>query len=578
MWLRINKIQATMIHNRLYRWAFALVVTMAWMGAGATIPAGYYNSLDGKSGEALKDAIHELALRHTTLSYGSLWIYFAETDCQADDHSKVWDMYSNKTYYFRGGTSGVNGMHKEHSMPKSWWGGYDETQGYAGYTDLNHLYPSDGDANMAKSNYPLGEVSNAYFDNGVTRVGSPKSGQGGGSNSVFEPDDRYKGDFARTYFYMACAYQHYTWKYTYMLTNNSWKSFNEWSIDLLCRWARNDAVSDKEVDRNEAVQKHQNNRNPFIDFPELFEYIWGNRQGQVFYVSDAGVDTTTYTGNPELIAPVQGTVLDFGEVALGKSLDYTLYIKDYGLNNPLTLQLYRYDYEMFSIPVTTVSRTAANSAEGYPLHITYTPTAIGDHTARLLILDGGLTGSVGVELRARCVAVPTLNKLEALPATGINGNLYTANWRAASEEVDYYVITRTVYNKNSGETRTETFSTDDDNTTNYVFDDRHSGETHTYYVQSYRLGYLSEPSNVITIDMSGITGIEADKPLQILTMDGGFLIKCSEDVGQASIYNLAGQEVLHIDNLRDDMVITLPRGIYLLKTATSRTAWKIAVR
>ena len=567
-----------MIHNRLHRWVIALVALMAWMGAGATIPAGYYTSLDGKSGQALKDAIHELALRHTTLSYGSLWIYFAETDCQAEDHSKVWDMYSNKTYYFRGGTSGVYGMHKEHSMPKSWWGGYDETQGYAGYTDINHLYPSDGDANMAKSNYPLGEVSNPFFDNGATRVGSPKSGQGGGSNSVFEPDDRYKGDFARTYFYMACAYQHYTWRYTYMMTNNSWKSLNDWSIDLLCRWARNDAVSDKEVDRNEAVQKHQNNRNPFIDFPELFEYIWGNRQGQVFYVSDAGVDTTSYTGEPELVAPVQGTVLDFGEVALGKSLDYTLYIKGRGLNNPLTLQLYRYDYEMFSIPVTTVSRTAANSAEGYPLKITYTPTSIGDHTARLLILDGGLTGSVGVELRARCLAAPTLTQLEALPATNINGNNYVANWRAANEEVDYYVITRTIYNKDSGETRTETFSTDDGNTTSYIFNDRQTGETHTYYVQSYRLGYMSDPSNVITIDMSGITGIEADKPLQVLTMEGGILIKCSEDVGQASIYNLAGQEVLRIDNLKDDMVIELPRGIYLLKTATSRTAWKIAIR
>ena len=567
-----------MIHNRLHRWVIALVALMAWMGAGATIPAGYYTSLDGKSGQALKDAIHELALRHTTLSYGSLWIYFAETDCQAEDHSKVWDMYSNKTYYFRGGTSGVYGMHKEHSMPKSWWGGYDETQGYAGYTDINHLYPSDGDANMAKSNYPLGEVSNPFFDNGATRVGSPKSGQGGGSNSVFEPDDRYKGDFARTYFYMACAYQHYTWRYTYMMTNNSWKSLNDWSIDLLCRWARNDAVSDKEVDRNEAVQKHQNNRNPFIDFPELFEYIWGNRQGQVFYVSDAGVDTTSYTGEPELVAPVQGTVLDFGEVALGKSLDYTLYIKGRGLNNPLTLQLYRYDYEMFSIPVTTVSRTAANSAEGYPLKITYTPTSIGDHTARLLILDGGLTGSVGVELRARCLAAPTLTQLEALPATNVNGNDYVANWRAANEEVDYYVITRTIYNKDSSETRTETFSTDDGNTTSYIFNDRQTGETHTYYVQSYRLGYMSDPSNVITIDMSGITGIEADKPLQILTMEGGILIKCSEDVGQASIYNLAGQEVLRIDNLKDDMVIELPRGIYLLKTATSRTAWKIAIR
>ena len=337
------------------------MAALTCLGASAAIPDDYYSSLNGKSGQALKDAIHELAIRHTTLSYGSLWAYFAETDCRDDDNSKVWDMYSDKTYYFRGGTSGVYGMHKEHSLPKSWWGGYDETQGYAGYTDINHLYPSDGDANMAKSNHPLGEVSTASFDNGVTKVGSPKTGQGGGSNSVFEPDDRYKGDFARTYFYMACAYQNYTWKYTYMLTNNSWKSLNDWSIDLLCRWARNDAVSDKEVSRNDAVQKHQNNRNPFIDFPELFEYIWGNRQGEVFYVDDTNPQPV-YDGDPELITPTQGTVLDFGEVAIGKSLDYVLYIKGRGLNNPLSLQLYRYDYEMFNISVTTVSRTAANSA------------------------------------------------------------------------------------------------------------------------------------------------------------------------------------------------------------------------
>jgi len=471
-------------------------------------------------------------------------------------------------------------MHKEHSMPKSWWGGYDETQGYAGYTDINHLYPSDGDANMAKSNYPLGEVSNPYFDNGVTRVGSPKMGQGGGSNSVFEPDDRYKGDFARTYFYMACAYQHYSWKYTYMLNNSSWKGFNEWSIDLLCRWARNDAVSDKEVNRNDAVQKHQNNRNPFIDIPELFEYIWGNRQGQVFYLNDVdtSTDTTTYTGDPELIAPVQGTVLDFGEVALGKSLDYTVYIKGRGLTNPLSLQLYRYDYEMFSIPVTSVSRSVANSAEGYPLKITYTPTMTGEHTARLLILDGGLTGSIGVELRARCVPVPTLSRLEALDATGITSSGYVANWRAATEDVDYYIITRTVFNTSSNETRTETFTTDDNTTTSYPFEDRQPGETHTYYVQSYRLGYMSEPSNVVTIDASGITGIQADKPLQLLAKEGGILVKCCEDVGSATVYDMAGRVVTRIEHLKDDMIIELPRGIYLLKTSTSREAWKIAVR
>ena len=568
----------TMIHKRLHRMVIALALMCAWVSAGATIPPGYYDQLDGKSGQALKDAVHNLVKQHTTLSYGSLWLYFADTDCRPEDHNKVWDMYSDKTYYFRGGTSGVSGMHKEHSLPKSWWGGYDETQGYAGYTDINHLYPANGDANMAKSNYPLGEVSTASFNNGVTKVGTPKTGQGGGCPSVFEPDDRYKGDFARTYFYMACAYQDYTWRYTYMMTNNSWKTLNEWSIDLLCRWARNDAVSDKEVDRNDAVQRSQNNRNPFIDIPMLFEYIWGDRQGQVFYLSDAGADTTSYTGDPELIAPTQGTVLDFGEVAIGKTLEYTLYVKGRGLTNPLSLQLYLYDYEMFDIPVTTISRTMANSAEGYPLKVTYTPTAIGDHTARLLVSDGGLVGSVGVELRARCVEVPHLSRLTALPASDISESGYTANWQAASEQVDYYIITRTVYNKDSGESRTESFATDNGEETTFKFDDRHVNETHTYSVQSFRLGYLSEPSNVITLDVSGITGIEADKPLQVLVMDGGILIKCSEDVGPATVYDMSGRVVRHINNLKDDTVIELPRGIYLLKTTTNRSAWKVAVR
>ena len=271
-------------------------------------------------------------------------------------------------------------------------------------------------------------------------------------------------------------------------------------------------------------------------------------------------------------------MLDFGEVALGKSLEYIVFIKGRGLTNPLSVQLYRDDHEMFSIPVSVVSRTGANSAEGYPLHITYTPTRTGDHTARLVIFDGGLVGSVEVELRASCSPVPTLSRLTALDATGISDSIYVANWRAASEQVDYYVITRTIYNRHNGEMLTETFTTDDGLTTSYLFSDRYAGETHTYYVQSFRLGYLSEPSNVITLDASGITGINADKPLQVLAIDGGLLVKCSEHVGHASVYNLAGQEVWSTDDLNDNTVIQLPRGIYLLQTATSRTAWKVAVK
>jgi len=556
----------------------ALLLAGGALCAQATIPAGYYSSLNGKSGQALKNAIHDLALKHTVLTYSSLWGYFTSTDCRLDDPERVWDMYSNNTYYFRG-SSAAYGMNKEHSLPKSWWGGSTDPSQYPSYTDINHLYPADAEANSAKLHWPLGEVSTASFDNGVTRVGSPKTGQGGGAGSVFEPSDEYKGDFARTYFYMACAYQHYTWKYTFMLNNADWRTLNTWSTDLLCRWARADAVSDKEVNRNDAVQQIQNNRNPFIDFPDLFEYIWGDKQGQVFNLNEAGTssDTTTYTGDPELIAPTQGTVLDFGEVALGKSLDYTLYVKGRNLNNALSVQLYLYDYTMFSVPVSSISRTAANSEEGYPLKITYTPTAVGEHTARLLILDGGLTGSVGVELRARCVEPPTLHKLVALNATDITDSTYVANWEPSTDEVDYYIVTRTIYTPSTGESWTDVYTTDDADETSHQFTDRHLGEVHTYSVQAYRLGYTSDPSNVITIDATGITGVEADRPLQALTITGGLLLKCSEPLHGVCIYNMTGQLVRRFDMLTDDTTVQLQPGIYLITTPLQRTAIKVAV-
>ena len=185
---------------------------------------------------------------------------------------------------------------------------------------------------------------------------------------------------------------------------------------------------------------------------------------------------------------------------------------------------------------------------------------------------------MGVELHARCVAVPQLSQLEALNASDITHDSYVAHWTPAPEQVDYYIITRSVYNKSNGDVRTETFTTDDGSTTSFLFTDRQPGETHTYFVQSFRLGYISEPSNTITIDATGLTGIEADKPLQVIAIDGGILVKCSENVGNAVIYDLAGRIVRRIDSLTDDTIIELPRGVYLLKTSTNRSGWKIAVR
>ena len=369
-----------MKHEILYRWTLVLMAALTCLGASAAIPDGYYSSLNGKSGQALKDAIHELAIRHTTLSYGSLWAYFAETDCRDDDNSKVWDMYSDKTYYFTSnGTGATSGMNKEHSVPKSWWGGYNENQGYFAYTDLNHLYPSDADANSAKLNYPLGEVETVHFDNGVSKTGTPVAGQGGGSSVVFEPDARYKGDFARTYFYMAACYQDYTWKYKYMYTEDTWLTLNQWSIDLLLRWAREDPVSDKEKARNEAVYRCQNNRNPFIDNPNLIEYIWGDRQGDVF--NEGGTDEPT--GDPEILSPTKDMYYDLGQVALGRSRSITFPVKGRGLTSNISVTTYRYDTELFVPSVTSIDRATACSADGYPLTVTYTPDSLGQHPTHL---------------------------------------------------------------------------------------------------------------------------------------------------------------------------------------------------
>ena len=548
----------------------AFVVALATV---ADVPVGYYNTLSGKSGQALKNAIHDLAIQRTVHSYGSLWTYFPQTDCMPDNPRRVWDMYSNYTYYFSSSLgNSTSGMNKEHALPKSWWGGYNENQGYIAYTDLNHLYPSDANANSAKLHYPLGEVSRTNFDNGVTKTGTPKTGQGGGSSVVFEPDDRYKGDFARTYFYMAAAYQDYEWKYTWMMVNNTWLTLNQWSIDLLLRWAREDPVSDKEKARNDAVYRCQNNRNPFIDFPDLMEYIWGNRAGEVF---TGGNDVIT--GPAELISPVQDSEVYFGEVALGKTLSITVYVKGHNLTSNLTVTIYRDDADMFESAVSSIDRQTANSAQGYPLTVTYTPTELGDHKTRLVISDGGLTGSFGMGLHASCRAVPNLHAVTALPAEEITDSTYVASWQASSDQVDYYVVNRTIYDKLGNVVDSEAFTTDDYQQTSMEFTDRNPAHIHTYNVQSYRLGYLSPESNVITIDRSGITGVEADRPLALLMTASGVVVKCSEPLEDVIIYNTRGQVVRHLDEVRNDDTITLPSGIYILTTRSSHQAYKVVV-
>lgn len=250
-----------------------------WLALFATAqPANYYNSANGLTGNQLKVALHNIIKGHTSISYGQLWNAFWSTDNKGN--GVVWDMYSdipNGTppyiYYLGtdqcGNYSGEGDCYnREHSWPSSWFN--DQT---TPRTDLHHIFPTDGWVNNKRGNYAFGEVRSAsWTSRNGSKLGNCKTS--GFTGTVFEPIDEYKGDFARAIMYMSVRY--YTedsgWGSSDMTTKSEIKP---WAIQMLLRWNEQDPVSQKEINRNNAIYNdYQHNRNPFVDHPEYARMIW----------------------------------------------------------------------------------------------------------------------------------------------------------------------------------------------------------------------------------------------------------------------------------------------------------------
>lgn len=259
-----------------------LILALLFLGGSfpslGQIPPGYYDSVDSLYGDTLRFELAKIISGHSVQSYSSLWNHFWNTDRKPD--SAVWDMYSDNPggtppYVFEfftdqcGNYSGEGDCYnREHSFPKSWFGDQSPMN-----TDLFHLFPTDGYTNGQRSNHPYGETNNPSWtsQNGSKRGPSSVLGYSG---TVFEPLDEYKGDFARAYFYMVTRYLNKVSNWNSdMLDGND---FDEWAADMLLEWHREDTVSQKELDRNNAVYQIQNNRNPYIDHPAYVELIWGD--------------------------------------------------------------------------------------------------------------------------------------------------------------------------------------------------------------------------------------------------------------------------------------------------------------
>ena len=241
--------------------------------------AQYASSLQGLKKEQLKAALHKLMDKKKVLKYGGkgpgyTWHGFWYTD-RDPQTNECYNRYSDKKFYFESTNTGnaIAGMNIEHSFPKSWWGGHKNDA----WCDLYNLYPSDSQANSSKSNFVMGVV-NVKEEAGV---GYDKVGMGyadGRLVKMWEPGDRFKGEFSRSYMYMATTYQNLNFvsEGTKQLETGAYPTLKKWSSDLFRQWSKNDRVDEMEIKRNEAIYKIQNNRNLFIDYPNLAEYVWGD--------------------------------------------------------------------------------------------------------------------------------------------------------------------------------------------------------------------------------------------------------------------------------------------------------------
>ena len=287
----------------------ALLLAAPWIFAGTVTPAAdipaYYASLNNKSGISLMTTLNTVTnVGFSSLGYDGLWGAYPYSDVYPADSvgkaGKLWDMYggcefptdSKRCGSYNGECDCVN---REHSIPKSWWGGGKNNM----YSDIFHLVPTDGYVNNRRSAYAFGEVANATYQYNGCKLGSPKAvsttkatiynatSATCSASPVFEPGAQYKGDFARGYLGMIASYYNSSYSITSGAGSSIFEAFKsshfgltQYGVVLLLKWHREDPVSQKEIDRNNGIQKTQGNRNPFIDYPYLAEYIWGEHAGE----------------------------------------------------------------------------------------------------------------------------------------------------------------------------------------------------------------------------------------------------------------------------------------------------------
>lgn len=280
---------------RVYLLLISLYVVV--IVANAQEPTGYYNNAAAKSCADLKTALKTIVTTgHTPRFYGDLWTQYQISDIKprtigTGSANVIYDIYSanpggTDPYQYTPGTnqcgnySGENNCYnREHSVPQSWFNGNTSIPGPT--TDYLHIFPSDGYVNAKRSNYIYGEVATAsYTSLNGSKLGTPSFA--GLTGPVFEPIDSLKGDLARAFLYFVTRYEDNMTTYgnnaeaVQAFEPNTFPSIDIPYLKLMLKWHNQDAVSAKEIARNNAAYTFQGNRNPYIDHPEYVAMVWNS--------------------------------------------------------------------------------------------------------------------------------------------------------------------------------------------------------------------------------------------------------------------------------------------------------------
>lgn len=249
----------------------------------STAPTGYYDSLEGLAGTALRQELQNIIANPNLVrahNYGDIVDILKVADQNPLNSNQVWLMYVESPRAkldYQTGSVGTGKWNREHIYPQSRGGFSNATSEVAdginvwlptsaediatGHADAHHLRAEDGPENTNRSNK----------DYGLTGYNGPNGNQGS-----------WKGDVARALFYMAVRYNGLE------VVNGDLPDTTVGQIgDLasLLQWNHLDASDDFEMNRNNYIYTWQYNRNPFIDYPNLADYIWGANAGQQWFSS-----------------------------------------------------------------------------------------------------------------------------------------------------------------------------------------------------------------------------------------------------------------------------------------------------